>query len=122
MRIRHFAWVLAALLAGAAPAESAPKQAEAREAWIGAWGFVPIPNPPGLTPAFSAITPTPIPLGADVPLPASANPPGPTLLDNPGNVPLVPAEGDPSNITIRQLVRVAVAGNRIRLRISNEGG
>ena len=37
-------------------------------------------------------------------------------------MPVVAAESDPSNITIRQLVRVAVAGKRLRLRFSNEGG
>jgi lysophospholipase L1-like esterase len=31
-------------------------------------------------------------------------------------------DNDPSNITVRQLIRVAVAGKRIRLRLSNEGG
>ena len=44
------------------------------------------------------------------------------LLDNPGNLPVVIADSDPANITFRQLVRVAVAGKRIRLRFSNEGG
>jgi lysophospholipase L1-like esterase len=57
-------------------------------------------------------------------LPAQTAAPAPTppLLDNPGNVPLAIADTDPSNVTFRQLVRVAVAGKRIRLRFSNEGG
>ena len=32
------------------------------------------------------------------------------------------AESDPSNVTVRQLVRVSVAGKRLRLRLCNEGG
>jgi lysophospholipase L1-like esterase len=45
----------------------------------------------------------------------------PILIDNPGNLPVVIPDADLSNVTIRQLVRVAVAGKRIRLRFSNEG-
>ena len=59
---------------------------------------------------------------ATAPAQAPTTPPGPPLLDNPGNIPLVNPEADPSNITIRQLVRVSVAGKRLRIRISNEGG
>ena len=88
-----------------------------KESWIGAWGFVPTPLPPGLIPPVTATTPAAIPLGG---VPASPSPPTPPLLDNPGNVPVVIADSDPSNVTIRQLVRVAVAGKRIRLRLSNE--
>jgi lysophospholipase L1-like esterase len=121
MRIRHFAvhcaW--AAVLILATPAESAPK--EAKDNWIGAWGFVPTPLPPGLTPPVPAATPSVIPL-AGVPAQPIPSPPSRPLLDNPGNVPVMVAETDPSNVTLRQLVRVAVAGNRIRLRFSNEGG
>jgi hypothetical protein len=55
-----------------------------------------------------------VPLAAVAPIPAAAAPNQP-LLDNPGNVPVVVApEGDPANVTVRQLVRVAVAGDRIR--------
>jgi len=116
MRIRPFALVLAAILAGAAPAESATRQSEN---WVGAWGFVPTPLPPGMTP--------PPPPSPAVPLavtqtPAPAAPATPILIDNPGNLPVVIPDGDISNVTIRQLVRVAVAGKRIRLRFSNEGG
>jgi len=115
MKIRHFAWVLATILACAAPAESAPK-----ENWIGAWGFVPTPLPPGMapSPAAPAIA---VPLAA-APTPPAPPPATPLLIDNPGNVPVVVPDADPSNVTIRQLVRVAVAGKRIRLRFSNEGG
>jgi lysophospholipase L1-like esterase len=120
MRIRHFAWNLAlagALILGAS-AQAAPA---AKESWIGAWGFVPTPLPPGLAPSASATALAAVPLGSS---PVMPTPPSPTppLLDNPGNVPVVIADSDPSNVTIRQLVRVAVAGKRIRLRLSNEGG
>jgi lysophospholipase L1-like esterase len=118
MKFRHFALGVALILATAAGAESAP-----RENWVGAWGFVPIPLPPGLTPPLPVPAPSTIPMAAwqDYGLPP---PPAPArlLLDNPGNVPVMIAETDPSNITLRQLVRVAVAGKRIRLRFSNEDG
>jgi lysophospholipase L1-like esterase len=128
MRIRqlavHCAWAVALILV--TPAQSAP--ALPKDNWIGAWGFVPMPLPPGITPPsfLSAPSPMPgptaIPLSADVPNPEAAAAPTAPLLDNPGNIPLAAVETDPSNITIRQLVRVAVAGKRIRLRFSNEGG
>src|SRR5690242_10652002 len=55
MRIRHFALAAALLLATGAAAESAPK-----ENWIGAWGFAPIPAPPGV--AMPAAAPAIVPL------------------------------------------------------------
>src|ERR1700722_18781138 len=125
MRIRHFALILTTILApvwiSAVPAESAPRENRQTESWIGAWGFVPIPLPPGTSP------PPPVPAIAPVPLaptPAQpvAAPATPLLIDNPGNVAVVMPEADPTNVTVRQLVRVAVAGKRIRLRFSNEGG
>jgi lysophospholipase L1-like esterase len=118
MRIRHFALAVALILATAAGAESAPR--ETKDNWIGAWGFVPTPLPPGLTPT-PPVSPA-IPLAATPVQPVTAPPPTPPLLDNPGNLPVVIADSDPSNVTIRQLVRVAVAAKRIRLRFSNEGG
>ena len=120
MKIRHFAWNLAlagALILGTG-AEAAPA---AKETWIGAWGFVPTPLPPGMTPAPAA-APAAIPLSGGVAVSATLVPATPPLLDNPGNLPVAMADSDPSNVTIRQLVRVAVAGKRIRLRLSNEGG
>jgi len=118
MRIRHLALAAALILAAATAAESAPKENGASDHWIGAWGFVPVPLPPGVTPSLP-VSPI-IPLAA---MPAQpVTPPSPLLLDNPGNLPVTIAEADPANVTIRQLVRVAVAGKRIRLRFSNEGG
>jgi lysophospholipase L1-like esterase len=116
MRIRHFALAAGLILALVSGAESAP-----RETWIGAWGFVPTPLPPGFTPPVPVTIPGAVPLSAAQPAPP-VTPPGPPLLDNPGNLPLVAAESDPSNLTIRQLVRLSVAGKRLRLRVSNEGG
>jgi lysophospholipase L1-like esterase len=96
---------------------AAPAQ---KESWIGAWGFVPTPLPPG-APVPAVASPAVIPMAADQAMPVAA-PSTPPLLDNPGNVPVVIVDSDPSNVTIRQLVRVAVAGKRIRLRFSNEAG
>jgi lysophospholipase L1-like esterase len=128
MRIRHFAvnfaWGLALILATAAGAESAPRENLPKENWIGAWGFVPTPPPPGvaLPPPSPPATLAEAPL-ANVPVAAPASAPASgLLLDNPGNLPVVNPDADPVNVTIRQLVRVSAAGNRIRLRLCNEGG
>jgi lysophospholipase L1-like esterase len=117
MRIRCFALAAALILMTGVAAESAPK-----ETWIGAWGFVPTPFPPGVTPPAPVTASATIPLTAGTQAQSVTPPPTPPLLDNPGNVPVVTADSDPSNVTIRQLVRVAAAGKRIRLRFSNEGG
>ena len=116
MRIRHLALAAALILATVAGAESAPR--ETNDHWIGAWGFVPTPLPPGLTPSPSVSPAIPLAAVATAPMTPST----PPLLDNPGNLPVVNADSDPAHITLRQLVRVAVAGKRIRLRFSNEGG
>lgn len=114
MTVRQFALVLAAILAWGGPAHAAPK-----DNWIGAWGFVPTPLPPGMTPVPPApVVPVPLAATPAPPAPVAANP---ILIDNPGNLPVVIPDADLSNVTIRQLVRVAVAGKRIRLRFSNEG-
>jgi lysophospholipase L1-like esterase len=95
----------------------------AADAWIGAWGFVSTPLPPGITPV-SGQQPDVAPLAPQVAM-TPVTPPvrHPLLIDNPGNLPveIAPAR-DPSNVTVRQLVRVAVAGKRLRLRITNEAG
>ncbi|MFO1247806.1 MAG: SGNH/GDSL hydrolase family protein [Alphaproteobacteria bacterium] len=117
MRIRHFALAAGLILAVMSGAQAAP----AKDSWIGSWGFVPIPLPPGVTPP-APVPPPAIPLSANQPSQPNTTPPSAPLLDNPGNIPVVNPEADPSNITIRQLVRVSVAGKRLRIRISNEGG
>lgn len=106
--------------AGAAPATAAA----ADSTWIGAWGFVPTPLPPGVTPGPRASLPDVAPLAPQIDIPATEPVVRhPLLIDNPGNLPVDAAPGrDPSNVTLRQLVRVAVAGKRIRLRVTNEGG
>jgi lysophospholipase L1-like esterase len=111
MKIRHFALAATLILANAAAAQAAP--------WIGAWGFVPTPLPPGVTPPPANLGVTE-PLG--VPMTAMAAPAPAPLLDNPGHVPVENPASAPANVTVRQLVRVAVAGNRIRLRFTNEEG
>lgn len=109
MKIRHLV-LAAALILGTATA------AFAKDNWLGAWGFVPVPPPPG---AVMPVTPPAIvPLA---PWPDMQAPLAP-LVENPGNVPIEILGSDPSNVTIRQLVRVSAAGNRIRLRFSNESG
>ena len=106
MIIRQFILAAALVLGSVAAVQSAPP----KETWIGAWGFVPIPLPPGLTPAVAATTSPAIPLAASLPAQPSPAAPSALLIDNPGNLPVMAAESDPSNVTIRQLVRVAVAG------------
>ncbi|HEY0267169.1 MAG TPA: SGNH/GDSL hydrolase family protein [Rhizomicrobium sp.] len=113
MKIRHFA-LAAALILAAGTAQAAP-----RENWIGAWGFVPTPLPPGVTPPPANLGLVE-PLGA--PMTAATAPSTPPLLDNPGQVPVETPASAPTNVTVRQLVRIAVGGDRIRLRFTNEEG
>jgi lysophospholipase L1-like esterase len=112
MKIRHLALAAVLILGAAGPAL-------AKDNWLGAWGFPPLPMPPG--------TVALVPISATPPLSPTASQPAPSpdapLLDNPGNVPVVlsPAN-DPANVTVRQIVRVSCAGKRIRLRFTNEDG
>ena len=118
--------VFAAVLAGvgfqvAASLAAAPVTAN----WIGTWGYVPLPPPPGapIPPASPPPTPPALtPLGAFVPPPAAPppRPAAPPLIDNPGNVPVDTTTADLANVTVRQVVRVSVGGVRLRLRFSNE--
>jgi lysophospholipase L1-like esterase len=112
MKFRHLA-LAAALILGTATGVSA------KDNWLGAWGFVPTPPPPGMTPPPAPAPVVPLSVVAAPAAPAAPNPP---LLDNPGNIPVVVPDSDLTNVTIRQLVRVAAAGNRIRLRFTNEAG
>jgi len=114
MHIRHIAWVWAVVLAVGPLAAGA--QAASKENWIGAWGFAVVPPPPGI--AMPVTPPAIVPL-APLPEAAAAQPP---LVENPGNIPVATLGSDPTDITIRQLVRVSAAGKRIRLRFTNEGG
>ena len=117
MKFRHLALAAALILCTASVVSA---QVPSKANWLGAWGFVPTPPPPGMSPSPALSPAVPLSAVAVQPLPVAV--PTPPLLDNPGNVPLVAPESDPTNVTIRQLVRVAVAGNRIRLRFTNEAG
>jgi lysophospholipase L1-like esterase len=101
---RHFANLAVAflLLQGSS--------AMAAEQWLGAWGYSAAP-----VPASAKAMP--------VTHPVTVTPPSPFLIENSGGLPVVtdPAT-DPANVTLRQLVRVSVAGKRIRLHFSNEDG
>jgi lysophospholipase L1-like esterase len=97
----------------------------AADNWVGAWGFVPTPPPPGempvvTTPAVAALAAlTPL----STPVPAAPNAPAPVvpLLENPGNLAILPNNVELTDVTVRQLVRVSTGGRQIRLRLSNEG-
>lgn len=90
--------------------------------WVGAWGYVASPNPPGQPPS----TPIALATGPLVPLaaPPTAAPAAPNApkIDNPGGVPVDTGSAELANVTIRQIVRVSAAGNGVRLRLSNENG
>lgn len=105
----------------------------ARQDWVGTWGYVAAPPPPGAAqPAAVPAPPAPalpvaIPLGpppAEPPARASALPPTPPpiLIDNPGNVTVQAAAPDLADVTVRQIVRISAGGKRLRLRLSNENG
>ena len=125
---------LAAVLAAAASQALAAPQAAHTE-WVGTWGYVIAPLPPGaaqpaaaLPPAAAAtVAPTAIPLGPQPAIspPSPPRPPAPPpqiLIENPGNVPVEFATPDLTNVTVRQVVRISAGGKRLRLRLSNEAG
>ena len=119
--------LLVSLLAQTAAA--APRPAD--DGWIGVWGYVVAPQPPGSSgaPAFPPGPPGP-PAPAVTPLGVPATPAPPAaprvfpapLLENPGNVPVDLTTAEIRNTTVRQLVRVSADGTRLRLKFSNEDG
>ena len=119
--MRKLAFATAILLAGV----SAAAAAAAADNWVGAWGFAPLPLPPGQAPVVIApvvarlatLTPMAVPPAPPVPNTAA---PGAPLLENPGNLAILPGNVDLANVTVRQLVRVSIAGSQVRLRFSNE--
>jgi lysophospholipase L1-like esterase len=121
---RWFTPLIAIGLLAQAAAAATPNPSN--DVWIGTWGYVPAPPPPGLAPPapVPVTPPSQMPLGTPIaPQPAAAPlPPTPPLLDNPGDVPLDSAVTDLADVTVRQVVRVSAGGQRIRLRFSNEGG
>jgi lysophospholipase L1-like esterase len=121
MKVRHIA--LAAAIIGMA-LNGASAQPRDNAHWVGSWGYVALPLPPGLTPALPIRAPEAVPLAAPAPVEAVTPPPrGPLLIDNPGNVPVETAlPGELGNVTLRELVRVSVGSKRLRLRFSNEDG
>jgi lysophospholipase L1-like esterase len=110
MKFRHLVVAAGLILATASGAM-------AKDNWLGAWGFAPIPAPPGVPMPVNAAPIVPL-----APLPAPVPPQNPPLVENPGNLPVTALLNDPADVTIRQLVRVSAAGKRIRLRFSNESG
>jgi hypothetical protein len=79
MKFRHLA-LAAALILGTATGVSA------KDNWLGAWGFVPTPPPPGMTPLPAPVSTAPLSVVTNLPAPIAPSAP---LLDNPGNVPVV---------------------------------
>jgi lysophospholipase L1-like esterase len=119
--------LLASLLAQGAAA--APRTAD--DSWIGVWGYVVAPQPPGSTgaPALPPGPPgPPAPTATPLGVPAAPAPPAASrvfpapLLENPGNVPVDLTTAEIRNTTVRQLVRVSADGTRLRLKFSNEDG
>lgn len=116
--------LLTTILGGLLVQEVAAAQSATTDPWIGTWGYVSAPWPPGVTPpAFlPGGTWSVVPLAADAAAVQPPRPFPPPLLDNPGNVPVDTPPADLVNLTIRQIVRVSVGGRQMRLRFSNEGG
>jgi len=128
---------LAAVLAAAAWTSSLAAEKPTRTEWVGTWGYVSAPLPPGVAPPAAAPpgppAPVVLPATAAIPLgpppappaPPAARPPAAApqiLIENPGNLPVQFATPDLANVTVRQIVRVSVGGRRLRLRLSNENG
>ena len=102
---------LASILAAPLPASA---QGAAKPTWTGAWGFSALP-----TPIFTPPIDLTVPLGETLPAQRAISP----LVLNPLGLPVdLTATGDLSNVTVRQTVRVAAGGKRLRLRLSNEAG
>src|SRR5690348_3695730 len=118
----RLALVLATAMVGLGLEQVSAAQKAPTDLWIGSWGFVSAPLPPGVTPpAVGPGVPPPATPFGEVVAPPPRQLPAP-LLDNPGNVPVDTASGDLVNVTIRQVVRVTAGGGKLRLRFSNEGG
>jgi lysophospholipase L1-like esterase len=112
---------LGAAMMGALALGGAAAQTKDTANWVGAWGFVQLPLPPGYTPSLSANPLLPPLAPPPAPMPPVA--PNPLLLDNPGNLPVITSlSPEMVNGTLRQIVRVSAGGKRLRLRLSNENG
>lgn len=117
-----------AAISAVGPAGSAAAAQRAMAAvWVGTWEYVAAPLPPGETPPpLQLFAPPPPATPLDVPGAALAPAPAVVFpaprIDNPGNVPLAPPGADLTNVTLREVVRTAVGGQKLRLRFSNEAG
>jgi lysophospholipase L1-like esterase len=116
--------LLITILGGLPATEASAAERRANDVWVGTWGYVSAPLPPGVTPpiVLPAASTSVVPFAADAAAVQSPRPFPPPLLDNPGNVPVETAPADLINATIRQIVRVSIGGRQMRLRFSNEGG
>jgi lysophospholipase L1-like esterase len=119
--------IIATLLAGVAALGSvSAAQRDAAPEWVATWEYVAMPLPPGETPPAAArfapppVTPLDAPGAAAAPARAVAFPA--PRIDNPGNVPLSTSNADLTNVTLREVIRTSVGGERLRLRFSNEAG
>ena len=119
-RNRLCAVMLAALTLAASPGVLQAAQRPAPlETWVGAWGFAPVPQPPGgPSPIAAAVAPSPL----DTAPPPAPQRPAPRVppIANPGGVPVDLSTATLANVTFRELVRVSVGGSKLRLRLSNE--
>ena len=113
---------LAALLA-AASTQALAADKPARAEWVGTWGYVTAPLPPGAAQPAAAPPPAAAPAPGAVPLappppsppppPAAVPPPAPQILiENPGAVPLGNAPANLANVTVRQIVRISAGGKQ----------
>ncbi len=119
--------VLAALLGGMAAFGSvSAAQKPSMPPWVGTWEYVAGPLPPGETPPAAPLFAPPPVTPLDAPGAAAAPPPALAFpaprIDNPGNVPLGSANAVLTNVTLREVIRTSVGGQRLRLRFSNEAG
>jgi len=118
----RFVLIVAIMLVGFVWQQPVAAAQKPDDQWIGTWGYVSAPPPPGVTPPASGPPSAQLytPFGA-----VTVQPPRPfpaLLLDNPGHVAIDAAPSDLVNLTVRQVVRVSVGGKQLRLRFSNEGG
>jgi lysophospholipase L1-like esterase len=119
--------IVAATLAGlAALGPVSAAQNPSTPEWVGTWEYVSAPLPPGE--ALPAAPQRAIPPMTPLDAPGAASTPAPVVafpsprIDNPGNVPLTTSNADLTNVTLREVIRTSVGGERLRLRFSNEAG
>jgi len=108
---------LAAVLAAASTQALAADKPGRQQDWVGTWGYVSAPLPPGAAQPAAAPGPPTAPVPAAIPLGPPPSPPTPRpaaapaaapqiLIENPGNVPVQFATPDLSNVPVRQIVGI----------------